>query len=236
MLRGSRFALGSLVLALAMWIATRGVLHVARRTPRRTPFAPLSSRPDGSRLNLFARGQPNETRRQQGVAATVREALDVTLASGVVKDTGFADGAAVHVRDVQISKNVLIARVLWEPQHERYDPAAVQRALTRKRGILRQHVNSYLNQACARARSRRCPATVTVALCVAAARHPARVRCGRTGDGSIRQSGRHLRGGARRSAGVGATKRRRGVRRVKRRRGVRRVAVTWANVTRCVVL
>ena len=106
-----------------------------------------SSRPaDAPRLQLFSKQPPNGSRKQQIVATTVREALDVTFASGIIKDRGFADGAAVHVVDVQVSKDGLLARVLWEPMDGRYDAARVERSLRRKRGILRQHVNSYLNQ------------------------------------------------------------------------------------------
>ena len=106
-----------------------------------------SSRPaDAPRLQLFSKQPPNGSRKQQIVATTVREALDVTFASGIIKDRGFADGAAVHVVDVQVSKDGLLARVLWEPMDARYDAARVERSLRRKRGILRQHVNSYLNQ------------------------------------------------------------------------------------------
>ncbi len=106
-----------------------------------------SSRPaDAPRLQLFSKQPPNASRKQQIVATTVREALDVTFASGIIKDRGFADGAAVHVVDVQVSKDALLARVLWEPMDGRYDAARVERSLRRKRGILRQHVNSYLNQ------------------------------------------------------------------------------------------
>ena len=106
-----------------------------------------SSRPaDAPRLQLFSKQPPNGSRKQQIVATTVREALDVTFASGIIKDRGFADGAAVHVVDVQVSKDALLARVLWEPMDGRYDAARVERSLRRKRGILRQHVNSYLNQ------------------------------------------------------------------------------------------
>lgn len=104
----------------------------------------LSSSPP--RLKLLKSAVPNASRRQQIVATTVREALDVTLASGIIKDRGFADGAAVHVRDVQVTKDALLARVLWEPMDERYKVEQVQRALNRRRGILKQHVNSYVNQ------------------------------------------------------------------------------------------
>ena len=76
----------------------------------------------------------------------MRESLEKTLALGIIKDRGFADGAAVHVLDVQVSKDVQRARVLWEPMDERYESGAVERALERRKGILKQHVNSYVNQ------------------------------------------------------------------------------------------
>lgn len=101
----------------------------------------------GSKLKLFnSSGKPNASRKQKIVATTVREALAVTLSSGIIKDRGFGDGAAVTILDVQVSKNCQEARVLWEPMHSKYDAAAVQRALKRRSGILKQHVNSYVNQ------------------------------------------------------------------------------------------
>ena len=90
----------------------------------------------------------NATRKQRILSTTVQEALSVTLASGMIKDSGFADGAAVHVKDVQVSSDGLLARILWEPMDERYMADDVGRALRRREGILRRHVNSYLNQVC----------------------------------------------------------------------------------------
>ena len=108
----------------------------------------LSSSSSGDRLRLF-KGQKmaNATRKQRILSTTVQEALSVTLASGMIKDGGFADGAAVHVKDVQVSSDGLLARILWEPMDERYMADDVGRAL-RREGILRRHVNSYLNQVC----------------------------------------------------------------------------------------
>jgi ribosome-binding factor A len=95
---------------------------------------------------LFRGGPP--TQKQRRVAATVREALIYTLSSGIVKDRGFDNGASVHVIDVQVARGCVLARALWEPLDERYDPQRVEAALERKSGILRAHVNSYLNQVC----------------------------------------------------------------------------------------
>ena len=56
------------------------------------------------------------------------------------------DGQAVHVVDVQIERSGTLARVLWEPMDDRADERRLQKALERKKGILRAHVNSYVNQ------------------------------------------------------------------------------------------
>lgn len=84
--------------------------------------------------------------RQLAVAATVRESLDRTLSSGIIKDRGFEDGAAVHVMDVEVAKGCLLARVLWEPSETGADADRIERALKRKSGILKKHVNAYVNQ------------------------------------------------------------------------------------------
>ena len=86
------------------------------------------------------------TQKQRRVAATVREALAYTFSSGIIKDRWLDDGKAVHVLDVQAAKGCVLARVLWEPMSERHDANQVKTALERKSGILRAHVNSYLNQ------------------------------------------------------------------------------------------
>ena len=133
------------MLRRAVWLLQRpALLH--RLGSQHALFASAPKSPILPQLKLFGGAKPNATRRQQVVATTVREALDVTLASGIIKDRGFADGAAVHVLDVQVTKDAMMARVLWEPMSERYDAAAIQRALSRRRGILKQHVNSYVNK------------------------------------------------------------------------------------------
>ena len=99
----------------------------------------------GGGPQLFASRRPTD-RSQRMLAATVKESLTQTLASGIIKDRGMDDGAAVHVIDVQVARKGLVARVLWEPMRERDDAERVQRALERKCGILRAHVNSYVNK------------------------------------------------------------------------------------------
>lgn len=56
------------------------------------------------------------------------------------------NGQAVHVADVQVERSGYLARVLWEPMHGGASEDAVRAALERKKGILRHHVNSYINQ------------------------------------------------------------------------------------------
>ena len=86
------------------------------------------------------------TQKQRKVAASVHEALLRTFASGIIKDHGFEHGAAVHVVEVHVAPGALLARVLWEPMNDQHDWQRVERALQRKRGILRAHVNSYVCQ------------------------------------------------------------------------------------------
>lgn len=85
--------------------------------------------------------------KQHRLAASVREALAKTLASGVVKDRGMANGHAVYVADVQVESSGYLARVLWEPMNEEVNSVeTVRAALERKKGLLRHHVNSYIDQ------------------------------------------------------------------------------------------
>lgn len=97
---------------------------------------------------LFGGAPP--TQKQRRVAATVKEALTSTLASGLIKDRGFRNGEAVHVVDVQVARGCSLARVLWEPlmddDQDDNAPKRISAALERKSGILRAHVNSYVNQ------------------------------------------------------------------------------------------
>ena len=55
------------------------------------------------------------------------------------------DGRAINVIDVQVSPRAVLARVLWEPMDESYSEATLTKALRQKKGILKAHVNSYLN-------------------------------------------------------------------------------------------
>ena len=127
-----------------MLLLARAARDIHRQQLVRT--AALGLHTSGPRVKLFSKQKPNDSRRQQIVAATVSEALTATLASGLIKDRGFANGAAVRVCDVQLTKDVHCARVLWEPMDVQYKVDAVQRALERRKGILKAHVNSYVNQ------------------------------------------------------------------------------------------
>ena len=98
---------------------------------------------------ITSKEPPSPTQRK--VAQTVREGLERIFASGIIKDKGFDNGAAVYIVDVQVAKSNRIARVLWEPMDDSYDVNRVHRALTRKAGIIRTHVNTWLNRV-------RCPA------------------------------------------------------------------------------
>ena len=113
------------------------MLHVVRH------FSTSSS----SYPPLFAKsGRQPLGKGQLRLAQTVLESLHKTFASRIIKDRGFDDGAAVHVIDVQVPARGTVARVLWEPMHEGYDHMKIKKALERKKGILRKHVNSWVNQ------------------------------------------------------------------------------------------
>ena len=76
----------------------------------------------------------------------MRAALAEGLARGVVRDRALRDGAAVAIVQVEVSRDLQIARVYWEPMDDRDDPERLRRALDRRRGVLLHHVNAYLRQ------------------------------------------------------------------------------------------
>ena len=76
----------------------------------------------------------------------MRAALAEGLARGVVRDRALRDGAAVSIVQVEVSRDLQIARVYWEPMDDRDDPERLRRALDRRRGVLLHHVNAYLRQ------------------------------------------------------------------------------------------
>ena len=151
--------------ALAAAASPRATRHAMPLFPSPRPMLPSSWRScssDGSGgssgggssggtaaeafVPLFSRnGYKPTDRTQRRVATTVRESLVHTLASGIIKDRRMEDGAAVNVLDVQVAKGSMVARVLWEPMTERHDADRIHSALQKKSGILRHHVNSYLN-------------------------------------------------------------------------------------------
>ena len=127
---------------LAMWRAAARTLAEHARC-----FLRESSTSSATMPPLFKRRKTQPpTATQRRVEQTVREALDKTFASRIIKDRGFDDGAAVHVLDVQVSPGNSVARILWEPMSTRYNVEHIRRALARKKGILRSHVNSWVNQ------------------------------------------------------------------------------------------
>ena len=126
----------------AMWRAAARTLAEHARC-----FLRESSTSSATMPPLFKRRKTQPpTATQRRVEQTVREALDKTFASRIIKDRGFDDGAAVHVLDVQVSPGNSVARILWEPMSTRYNVEHIRRALRRKTGILRAHVNSWVNQ------------------------------------------------------------------------------------------
>ena len=114
-------------------MATHGALRLARALCTSFPTP-----------RLF-RGPP-PTQSQRRVASKVHQVLVQTLARGLVRDRWLQDGAAIHILNVQVARGSTLARVLWEPMDDRHDVGKLQQALTRKRGILRRHVTSYLRQ------------------------------------------------------------------------------------------
>ena len=81
-------------------------------------------------------------------AQKCKKALDRTFASGIITDRGVGDlGSHIHVIDVQVCRRALHARVLWEPMAlQESDVGRLERALVRRRGIIKAHVNSYMKQ------------------------------------------------------------------------------------------
>jgi ribosome-binding factor A len=87
------------------------------------------------------------TQQQRRTAQDVHEALVQTLASGTLVDRKLENGFAIHIIDVQVSPNSAMARVLWEPMDDtRTDIPQLQHALTRRLGLLRSRVASYMNR------------------------------------------------------------------------------------------
>ena len=71
------------------------------------------------------------------------------LARGVVRDRTLQNGQAISVMQVEVTKDLQLARVFWEPMDfaaTAADTARLQRALHRRRGVLVNHVNAYLRQ------------------------------------------------------------------------------------------
>jgi ribosome-binding factor A len=91
-----------------------------------------------------------QSRRAQRTASTVHRALAEGLARGsVLRDRVLDNGRAISVMQVEMTRDLHLARVFWEPMEfdaSAADTARLQRALDRRRGVLASHVNGYLRQ------------------------------------------------------------------------------------------
>ena len=84
--------------------------------------------------------------RQQKTAAVVERVLNEQLASGRLRNRWIDNGRAISIRDVQVTSDLQIARVTWEPIHHTADNKRMQFALENSKGILQKEVNAYLRQ------------------------------------------------------------------------------------------
>lgn len=90
------------------------------------------------------KGEPSVAQRR--TAASVHEALVQIFARGTINDRFLENGAAIHVVAVHVAKGNGLARVIWEPLGAHHDVSKMQRALKRRCGILRAHVNAAVRQ------------------------------------------------------------------------------------------
>ena len=92
-------------------------------------------------------GFGTSTPRSLQTAAKIHRLLSETLARGVVgRSSALQDGRAIAINRVEITSNLQLARVHWEPMGGDAPVRKLSAALERKRGFLGAHVNSFLRQ------------------------------------------------------------------------------------------
>ena len=92
-------------------------------------------------------GAQSQLKRRQGTqAAKIQRVLAEGLARGVVRDRVLRDGNAVSILWVDVSSDLQVARIYWEPTQEGSQVRPLQRALQRRRGQLVQYITSFVRQ------------------------------------------------------------------------------------------
>lgn len=114
---------------------------------RPSPVAPRCPHP----VRLTSRGavsssQMPKSKRQAPQAAVIHRVLAEGLSRGVVRGRALQNGRAVSIVGVDLSANLAIARVHWEPTEEGAPVRPLQSALERASGRLRVHVTDHLRQ------------------------------------------------------------------------------------------